>query len=120
MWWCVEEGAGACQGPIALLVQELILYRFIKFSIKQEYDLLLQMTIVEAYVGGKKLASPDSIQLLSSDVSSLLIEGIGQNTTGNVFVPEVTLFCLLTIIYCLINVIDSMHTCLSVSLWSSI
>lgn len=49
---------------------------------------LNQMTIVEAYVGGKKLASPDSIQLLSSDVSSLLIEGIGQNTTGNVFVPE--------------------------------
>lgn len=50
------------------------------------------MTIVEAYVGGKKLASPDSIQLLSSDMSTLLIEGIAQNTTGNVFVPEVNLF----------------------------
>ncbi|RWR91485.1 calcium-transporting ATPase 10, plasma membrane-type [Cinnamomum micranthum f. kanehirae] len=49
---------------------------------------LNQMAIVEAYVGGKKLASPDSIQLLSSDVSTLLIEGIAQNTTGNVFVPE--------------------------------
>ncbi|KAK8936710.1 Calcium-transporting ATPase 8, plasma membrane-type [Platanthera zijinensis] len=49
---------------------------------------LNQMTIVEAHVGGIKLTSPDDGQQLSSTVSSLLIESIAQNTTGNVYEPE--------------------------------
>jgi len=50
------------------------------------------MTIVEAYVGGKKVEPPDNVDMLSPTTSSLLIEGIAQNTTGNVFKPEVKLF----------------------------
>lgn len=49
---------------------------------------LNQMTVVEAYMKGKKLDSPDNGSLLSSTLSSLLFEGIAQNTTGSVFVPE--------------------------------
>lgn len=48
---------------------------------------LNQMTVVEAYMKGKKLDSPDNGSLLSSTLSSLLFEGIAQNTTGSVFVP---------------------------------
>lgn len=50
------------------------------------------MTIVEAYVGGKKIDPPDNIELMSSTAISLLIEGIAQNTTGSVFEPEVNTF----------------------------
>lgn len=49
---------------------------------------LNQMTVVEAYVGGKKTESPDNGSVLPPKVKSLLIEGIAQNTTGSVFVPE--------------------------------
>ncbi|KAG0463127.1 hypothetical protein HPP92_021603 [Vanilla planifolia] len=49
---------------------------------------LNQMTVVEAYVGGIKLASPDSNTQLASSICSLLIEAIAQNTTGNVYEPE--------------------------------
>ncbi|KAH7671707.1 P-type ATPase protein [Dioscorea alata] len=49
---------------------------------------LNQMTVVAAYVGGKKIDPPDNSEQLSSTASTLLIEGIAQNTTGNVFVPE--------------------------------
>lgn len=48
-----------------------------------------QMTVVEAYVGGKKIDLPDSSSELHPDVSSLLHEGIACNTQGNVFVPKV-------------------------------
>lgn len=47
------------------------------------------MTVVEALVCGKKMDSPDNSSSLPADVTSLLIEGIAQNSTGNVFVPEV-------------------------------
>lgn len=47
------------------------------------------MTVVEAYVGGRKINPPDNTELLSSTASSLLIEGIAQNTTGSVFKAEV-------------------------------
>ena len=47
------------------------------------------MTIVEAYVGGEKIDPPEDVSLMSSTASSLLIEGIAQNTTGSVFEPEV-------------------------------
>ncbi|CAD5181887.1 unnamed protein product [Musa acuminata subsp. malaccensis] len=50
---------------------------------------LNQMTVVEAYVGGRKINPPDNAELLSSTASSLLIEGIAQNTTGSVFKAEV-------------------------------
>ena len=50
---------------------------------------LLQMTVVEAYAGGKKMESPDNKSELSEMLSSLLIEGIAQNTNGGVYVPEV-------------------------------
>ncbi|KAI3447345.1 hypothetical protein Pfo_004010 [Paulownia fortunei] len=49
---------------------------------------LNQMTVVEAYACGKKIGPPDNKSLLPPTVISLLIEGIAQNTTGSVFVPE--------------------------------
>ncbi|PUZ48775.1 hypothetical protein GQ55_7G273800 [Panicum hallii var. hallii] len=49
---------------------------------------LNQMTVVEAYFGGKKMGSPDNAQMLSSDVTSLIVEGIAQNTSGSIFEPE--------------------------------
>lgn len=51
------------------------------------------MTVVEAYAGGLKLDPPDDVKELCN-ISSLLIEGIAQNTTGDVFEPEVNLFYL--------------------------
>ncbi|XP_020593782.1 calcium-transporting ATPase 8, plasma membrane-type-like [Phalaenopsis equestris] len=49
---------------------------------------LNKMTVVEAHVGGMKLPAPDDAKQLSPSVSSLLIEGISQNTTGSVYEPE--------------------------------
>ncbi|XP_048318312.1 calcium-transporting ATPase 9, plasma membrane-type isoform X2 [Ziziphus jujuba] len=49
---------------------------------------LNQMTVVEAYVGTKKINPPGDYSQLHPMVSSLLCEGVAQNTTGNVFVPE--------------------------------
>ncbi|KAL3579571.1 hypothetical protein D5086_021075 [Populus alba] len=49
---------------------------------------LNQMTVVEAYIGKQKINPPDNPLNLHSEVSSLLCEGIAQNTTGNVFVPK--------------------------------
>nr|XP_019708081.2 calcium-transporting ATPase 5, plasma membrane-type [Elaeis guineensis] len=48
---------------------------------------LNQMTIVEAYAGGMKLDPPDDVKQLRN-ISPLLIEGLAQNTTGDVFEPE--------------------------------
>lgn len=52
------------------------------------------MTIVRAYFGGKLIDPPENPQLISSTIHALLVEGIAQNTTGNVFVPEVGLLLL--------------------------
>lgn len=49
------------------------------------------MTVVEAYVGGKKMDPPDSSSQLHGSVSSLLFEGIAHNTQGNVYTPKVCL-----------------------------
>uniref|UniRef100_A0A1D1XC54 Calcium-transporting ATPase n=2 Tax=Anthurium amnicola TaxID=1678845 RepID=A0A1D1XC54_9ARAE len=49
---------------------------------------LNQMTVVEAYVGGRNIDPPDNTECLSSTVVSTLLEGIAQNTTGSVFMPE--------------------------------
>jgi len=49
---------------------------------------LNQMTVVEAYFGGKKMDSPDNAQMLSADVTSLIVEGIAQNTSGSIFEAE--------------------------------
>ncbi|GMH03130.1 hypothetical protein Nepgr_004969 [Nepenthes gracilis] len=49
---------------------------------------LNQMTVVEAYASSKKMDPANDVSLLSPALSSLLIEGIAQNTTGSVFVPE--------------------------------
>ncbi|GAB2218303.1 hypothetical protein Drorol1_Dr00001523 [Drosera rotundifolia] len=48
---------------------------------------LNQMTVVEAYANGRKINPPTDGSLLSSTLSSLLIEGVALNTTGSVFVP---------------------------------
>ncbi|KAL7263411.1 hypothetical protein ACSBR1_001555 [Camellia fascicularis] len=50
---------------------------------------LNKMTLVEAYIGGKKIEHVDNGSVLPPMVKSLLIEGIAQNTTGSVFVPKV-------------------------------
>ncbi|KAM0017791.1 putative P-type Ca(2+) transporter [Helianthus debilis subsp. tardiflorus] len=46
------------------------------------------MTVSEAYICGKKIDPPDNKSELSSGLVNLLIEGIAQNTTGSVFLPE--------------------------------
>lgn len=48
------------------------------------------MTVVEAYVGKKKMNSSDVYSQLHPEVFSFLCEGMAQNTTGNVYVPEVS------------------------------
>ncbi|KAK6911124.1 hypothetical protein RJ641_023217 [Dillenia turbinata] len=49
---------------------------------------LNQMTVVEAYVGRSKMDPTDDSSQLDRMMSSLLMEGIAQNTTGDVFVPK--------------------------------
>ncbi|KAL7137111.1 hypothetical protein ABFS83_10G072000 [Erythranthe nasuta] len=49
---------------------------------------LNQMTVVEVYACGNKMESPENKSLVPPRVISLLIEGIAQNSTGSVFVPE--------------------------------
>jgi Ca2+-transporting ATPase len=53
------------------------------------------MTVVEAYVGRKRINPLGDSWQLHPVLSSLLVEGIAQNTIGNVFVPKVSypLFC---------------------------
>jgi Ca2+-transporting ATPase len=47
------------------------------------------MTVVEAYLGGKEMDPYDNANTMCTSVTTLLIEGIAQNTTGTVFMPEV-------------------------------
>lgn len=50
------------------------------------------MTVVEAYVGRKKIINlPDDSSNLHPEVLSLINEGIAQNTSGKVFEPKVCL-----------------------------
>ncbi|XP_061990308.1 calcium-transporting ATPase 10, plasma membrane-type-like isoform X2 [Rosa rugosa] len=49
---------------------------------------LNQMTVVESCACLKKVNDSDGKPDLSPKISSLIIEGIAQNTTGNVYVPE--------------------------------
>ncbi|KAK4394994.1 Calcium-transporting ATPase 9, plasma membrane-type [Sesamum angolense] len=49
---------------------------------------LNQMTVVEAYVGPKKIDPPEDGSQLHATVSSLLDEGIVQNTAGSVFLSK--------------------------------
>ncbi|KAL0354392.1 UNVERIFIED_CONTAM: Calcium-transporting ATPase 9, plasma membrane-type [Sesamum radiatum] len=49
---------------------------------------LNQMTVVEAYVGPKKIDPPEDGSQLHAKVSSLLDEGIVQNTAGSVFLSK--------------------------------
>lgn len=65
------------------------------------------MTVVEAYVGGTKLDLPENTKVLSAAASSVVIEGIAQNTTGSVFEPEVNVSFLFLLamesFYCIIS-----------------
>ncbi|KAL6841111.1 hypothetical protein ACP4OV_029080 [Aristida adscensionis] len=47
-----------------------------------------QMTVVEAYLGGNRMDSPGSAQMLSANVTSLIVEGIAQNTSGSISEPQ--------------------------------
>lgn len=47
------------------------------------------MTVVEVFICGEKIVSPDNRLSIPPAVTSLLIEGIAQNTTGSVLIPEV-------------------------------
>uniref|UniRef100_I1QK62 Calcium-transporting ATPase n=2 Tax=Oryza TaxID=4527 RepID=I1QK62_ORYGL len=49
---------------------------------------LNKMTVVQAYFGGTMLDPCDDIRAVSCGATELLIEGIAQNTTGTIFVPE--------------------------------
>ncbi|XWS28168.1 hypothetical protein CRYUN_Cryun25bG0042600 [Craigia yunnanensis] len=49
---------------------------------------LNQMTVVEAYVGGRKIDPPDSSSELPDTLTSLLIEGVTVNANGSVFTPD--------------------------------
>jgi Ca2+-transporting ATPase len=49
---------------------------------------LNEMTVVEAYVGGEKIDYSKKSSHISDILVSLLVEGIAQNTTGTVFIPE--------------------------------
>nr|POF06511.1 calcium-transporting atpase 8, plasma membrane-type [Quercus suber] len=49
---------------------------------------LNQMDVVEAYVGGEKIDPSKNKLDVSSELRSLLIEGIAQNTNGSVYAPE--------------------------------
>ena len=44
------------------------------------------MTVVESYAGGKKTDT----EQLPATITSLCVEGIAQNTTGSIYVPEVS------------------------------
>lgn len=60
------------------------------------------MTVVEAFIGRKKINPPDDSSQMHSIVIYLLSEGIAQNTTGNVFVPKVNV-CVCVCVYLHIN-----------------
>ena len=47
------------------------------------------MTVVEAYVGTRKIDPPEDSSQLPASVSSLLDEGLAQNTSGSVFLSKV-------------------------------
>ncbi|GER28339.1 calcium-transporting ATPase [Striga asiatica] len=49
---------------------------------------LNQMTVVEAYVGKTKLDPPEDVSKLHATISSLLDEGIAQNTAGSVYLSK--------------------------------
>lgn len=49
---------------------------------------LNQMTVVEAYVGKKKIDPPEDGSQLATAISSLLDEGLAQNTAGSVFLSK--------------------------------
>ncbi|XP_071723879.1 calcium-transporting ATPase 10, plasma membrane-type-like isoform X1 [Rutidosis leptorrhynchoides] len=46
------------------------------------------MTVVEAYICGKKIDPPNNTSELPARIVSLLTEGVAQNTTGSVYLPE--------------------------------
>jgi hypothetical protein len=47
------------------------------------------MTVVRSIVGGIELQPQATIEKLSPTVTSFILEGIAQNTSGSVFEPEV-------------------------------
>ncbi|XP_021296953.1 calcium-transporting ATPase 9, plasma membrane-type [Herrania umbratica] len=47
-----------------------------------------EMTVVEAFIGKRKINPPADSSQLHPSVVSLLSEGVAQNSTGNVFVPK--------------------------------
>lgn len=57
------------------------------------------MAVVEAYACLKKVNSSDGKPDLSPMVLSLIIEGVAQNTTGNVYVPEVCVDVVVLLIF---------------------
>ncbi|KAM7474095.1 hypothetical protein LguiB_021338 [Lonicera macranthoides] len=49
---------------------------------------VVQMTVVEVFICGEKIVSPNKTSSIPPAVTSHLLEGIVQNTTGGIFMPE--------------------------------
>ena len=58
------------------------------------------MTVVEAYSGRRKIDPLDDSSQFVNEVSSLLHEGIAQNTAGSVFTAKVSLSIAASLTFC--------------------
>ncbi|KAF8400232.1 hypothetical protein HHK36_013529 [Tetracentron sinense] len=72
---------------------------WVVMQFQDHINCLFEMTVVEAYVGANKIDPLENSTMLYPTVSALLIEGIAQNTTGNVFMPEVRKLDEITLCY---------------------
>ncbi|GKV20405.1 hypothetical protein SLEP1_g30536 [Rubroshorea leprosula] len=76
----------AVDGAIRILT---VAVTIVVVAVPEGLPLAVTLThLFEAYVGDKKIDPPDSSSQLSQTLTSLLVEGIAQNSNGSVFTPE--------------------------------